>query len=84
MPAAVENALFSRWIARLCQIVQDNVGLLLVAASQLFMALMNAGVKILNSLDRPVPALEVRTLSPDPPRTSSHRLTPCSSCLCGW
>jgi hypothetical protein len=38
----------------------DNAGLLLVAASQLFFSGMNISVKWLNSLDEPVPMLEVR------------------------
>ena len=41
-----------------------NAGLLLVAASQAFFALMNVAVKKLNSLDPPVPALEVRRALP--------------------
>ncbi|KAN0135178.1 hypothetical protein V8E53_007069 [Lactarius tabidus] len=37
----------------------DNAGLLLVAASQLFASAMNLSVKVLNSLDEPVPTLEL-------------------------
>jgi hypothetical protein len=37
----------------------DNTGLLLVAASQLFASAMSLLVKVLNSLDEPVPTLEV-------------------------
>jgi hypothetical protein len=37
----------------------ENAGLLLVAASQLFASAMNLSVKVLNSLDEPVPTLEV-------------------------
>ncbi|KAL5514086.1 hypothetical protein ACEPAG_2847 [Sanghuangporus baumii] len=44
---------------RCTELVQVNAGLLLVAASQAFFALMNAAVKKLNSLDPPVPALEL-------------------------
>ncbi|KAI5119675.1 hypothetical protein M0805_009619 [Coniferiporia weirii] len=40
-------------------IVKANAGLLLVAASQAFFALMNAAVKELKSLDPPVPTLEL-------------------------
>ncbi|THH03429.1 hypothetical protein EW145_g6262 [Phellinidium pouzarii] len=40
-------------------IVKANAGLLLVAASQAFFALMNVAVKKLNSLDPPVPTLEL-------------------------
>lgn len=39
--------------------VRANAGLLLVASSQAFFALMNVAVKKLNSLDTPVPTLEV-------------------------
>ena len=38
----------------------ENTGLLLVAASQFFFSAMNTCVKWLNSLDEPVPMLEVR------------------------
>lgn len=39
---------------------KSNTGILLVAASQFFFALMNVAVKKLNSLDEPVSTLEVR------------------------
>ena len=39
--------------------VDRNTGLLLVAASQFFFASMNVSVKWLNSLNEPVPTLEV-------------------------
>ena len=39
--------------------VDRNTGLLLVAASQFFFASMNISVKWLNSLNEPVPTLEV-------------------------
>ncbi len=48
-----------RWTGRLGGVVESNIGLLLVASSQLFFSLMNVGVKTLNSLDPPVPAMEV-------------------------
>ncbi|KAI0667462.1 hypothetical protein C8Q78DRAFT_1053153 [Trametes maxima] len=41
------------------EIIQSNIGMLLVAASQLFFSLMNVWVKKLNSLDPPVPAFEL-------------------------
>lgn len=41
------------------EIIQNNTGMLLIAASQAFFSLMNVAVKKLNSLDQPVPALEV-------------------------
>ena len=43
----------------LSSFLDDNAGLLLVLASQLFASAMNLSVKVLNSLDEPVPALEV-------------------------
>ncbi|KAI0740153.1 hypothetical protein C8Q76DRAFT_706953 [Earliella scabrosa] len=42
-----------------CQLVKNNIGLLLVASSQLFFSLMNIGVKKLNSLDPPVSAVQL-------------------------
>lgn len=48
-------------IGRTREVVGANIGLLLVASAQLFFALMNVGVKELNSLDPPVPAVEVET-----------------------
>lgn len=51
-----------RWatfVSQVSEIVASNQGLLLVAASQFFFALMNLMVKKLNSLDPPVSALEV-------------------------
>ncbi len=44
----------------LSSFVDDNAGLLLVAASQFFFSAMNVLVKLLTSLDEPVPMLEVR------------------------
>lgn len=55
-------------------LVQSNAGLLLVAAAQAFFALMNTAVKKLNSLEPPVPPLEVR-------RALSHRQSECVSYL---
>lgn len=54
------GALTKRWqylVSR--SIIANNTGLLLVAASQFFFSLMNLAVKKLNSVDPPVPALEV-------------------------
>src|SRR5258707_991350 len=59
--AAVEVTFFSRWTAQLRSIAQKNVGLMLVAVSQLFIALMSVGVQALNGIDRSVSMLEVRT-----------------------
>lgn len=52
------NALTSRVLA----IIASNTGLLLIAASQLFFTFVNVAVKKLNSIDPPIPALEVRML----------------------
>lgn len=48
-----------RTLRRVREVAQANLGLLLVASSQLFFSLMNVCVKKLNSLDPPVPAVEV-------------------------
>lgn len=40
--------------------IENNTGMLLVAASQAFFSLMNVAVKKLNTIDTPVPAFEVR------------------------
>ena len=48
-----------RWLASANDVVQRNTGLLFVLASQAFFALMNVAVKILNSIDPPITALEV-------------------------
>lgn len=45
--------------------LDNNAGLLLVAASQFFFSAMGMSVKWLNSLDEPVPTLEVCNTSPD-------------------
>jgi hypothetical protein len=52
----------SRWCAALGKAkatVKNNVGLLLVAASQAFFSMMNVAVKKLNSIDPPVETLQV-------------------------
>lgn len=48
-----------RLSADIREIVLDNTGLLLVASSQVFFSLMDVSVKELNSIDPPVPTLEV-------------------------
>jgi hypothetical protein len=45
--------------------IDQNSGLLLIAASQFFFSGMNLSVKLLNGLDEPIPTLEV---SVGPPR----------------
>ena len=52
-----------RWYAAVSTFLDENAGLLLVAASQFFFSAMNTCVKWLNSLDEPVPMLEVRVPS---------------------
>lgn len=47
------------WRSALSSFLDDNTGLLLVAASQIFFSAMNLAVKMLNSLDEPVPTLEL-------------------------
>ena len=46
-------------ITKVRKLVANNSGLLLVTASQAFFALTNVAVKELNSLNPPVPALQV-------------------------
>lgn len=41
------------------ELCTNNVGLLLIAASQLFMTFMNVSVKFLNKIDEPISTLEV-------------------------
>jgi len=53
-PSRIRN-----WLASVNDVVQRNTGLLLVVASQVFFSLMNAAVKMLNSIDPPITALEV-------------------------
>lgn len=52
----------SRWrrlLERTKATIDNNTGMLLIAASQAFFSLMNVAVKTLNSLDKPVHAFEV-------------------------
>jgi len=44
---------------RVREVLDSNTGLLLVAASQAFLSLVNVAVKKLNGIDPPVPTLEV-------------------------
>jgi hypothetical protein len=52
----LSNLKLVRWLQEL---YGNNVGLLIIAASQLFVTLMNLTVKFLNQIDDPVPTLEV-------------------------
>jgi hypothetical protein len=55
-------SLLASGVHRTRDVIQNNAGLLLVASSQAFFAMMNAAVKKLNNLDPPVSALEVRAV----------------------
>jgi hypothetical protein len=57
--AKTPNRANTRWSEYAPEIVARNTGLLLVAASQLFVAIVNMAVKVLDMIDPPVPALEV-------------------------
>ncbi|KAI0262063.1 hypothetical protein BC834DRAFT_892921 [Gloeopeniophorella convolvens] len=61
-PPKLRPAVSSRWDsvrASVSVFLKDNAGLLLVGASQFFFSAMNVSVKVLNSLDKPVPTLEL-------------------------
>ena len=51
------------WLASAKDVLQRNIGLLLFVTSQAFLAFMNLAVKILNTIDPPITALEVCLLS---------------------
>jgi|SRR6266404_3150472 len=53
------------WKSSRSSFFEDNLGLLLVAASQFFFSAMNVSVKWLNSSDEPVPTLEVCLKRPE-------------------
>ncbi|EPQ53269.1 DUF6-domain-containing protein [Gloeophyllum trabeum ATCC 11539] len=62
VPGDVGDAKIPRWrraVSGIKDFVDRNTGLLLVASSQIFGALQNVSVKTLNSLDDPVPTLEL-------------------------
>ena len=56
---ALQSSHSKRWNS-LSAFFDKNAGLSLVAASQFFFSAMNMCVKWLNSLDEPIPMLEVR------------------------
>ncbi|KAI8976388.1 hypothetical protein BD414DRAFT_496760 [Trametes punicea] len=58
-PSSKYSNTFRRIIDATRETLESNIGMLLVAAAQLFFSLMNVWVKKLNSLDPPVPAFEV-------------------------
>ncbi|KAG6819206.1 hypothetical protein H0H93_014346 [Arthromyces matolae] len=47
------------WQHSVAETLKANTGLLLIAAAQAFFSMMNVAVKILNSIDPPVPTLEL-------------------------
>ena len=56
---AHRKSISERWRTSRSSFLNDNSGLLLVAASGFFFSAMGIAVKWLNSLDNPVPTLEV-------------------------
>ena len=55
----IPSQILHSWLASAKGVMQRNTGLLLFIASQAFITLMNLSVKILNTIDPPVTALEV-------------------------
>ena len=53
------KSMFEKLRTMAIDLFQNNKGLLLIAASQLFMTFMIMSVKLLNELEAPVPTLEV-------------------------
>jgi len=58
-PASNDSPVNTRWTGHVSQTVARHKGLLLVAASQFFFSIVNMVVKKLNSIDPPVPVLEL-------------------------
>jgi len=56
---ADQSSTFKTWNSALSSFFDANAGLLLVTASQIFFSAMNLSVKVLNSLDEPVPTFEL-------------------------
>ena len=56
---APQQSIFERWRTVRSSFLDNNSGLLLVAAAQFFFSAMGIAIKWLNSLDDPVPTLEV-------------------------
>ncbi|TCD70378.1 hypothetical protein EIP91_003730 [Steccherinum ochraceum] len=50
---------FKAFYDRTADTLRNNVGMLLIASSQMFFSLMNVSVKKLNSIDPPVPPMEL-------------------------
>lgn len=53
------RTVFGRWKPARSSFLDDNSGLFLVATAEFFVSAMNATVKVLSSLDEPVPILEI-------------------------
>ena len=63
---AIQSSQSDRWHSARSSVsafLDKNAGLSLIAAAQIFFSAMNVCVKRLNSLDEPVPILEVRLSS---------------------
>lgn len=56
---AIQPSRSERWRSSVTALLDKNAGLYLIAASEFFFSAMNICVKWLNSLDEPVPTLEV-------------------------
>jgi hypothetical protein len=59
---AIQPSRSERWRSSVTALLNKNAGLYLIAASYFFFSAMNICVKWLNSLDEPVPILEVRVI----------------------
>ena len=56
---APRKTISERWKYTWSSFLDDNFGLFLIATAELFITGMNTTVKLLNSLDEPVPVIEV-------------------------
>ncbi|KAG6896042.1 hypothetical protein C0992_010728 [Termitomyces sp. T32_za158] len=59
-----KNTRFRSYYLTVVATFDANAGLLLIIGSQAFFSMMNVAVKILNSIDPPVPTLETQPFSP--------------------
>jgi hypothetical protein len=55
----MEENVSERWRSSTSAFIDRNAGLLLVAGSEFFFSIINVSIKWLNSLDEPMPILEV-------------------------
>jgi hypothetical protein len=76
-----QTLLLGSVIHRTADVINNNAGLMLVAASQAFFAMMNVAVKKLNGLDPPVPVFEVRMYNPA--SVNEHNLNVAGCCTHG-